>query len=183
MGVESFTEFSNVVTKETEVINKRIITEDSYKEYEMIKDSMHKFLDLGISMGAFAAFSTMKAGISIFNQKSTNNPIGSETNENKVINVERGKTVTMPFKVANDSDLLIENISFVSTPLSSNQGYEINNSNVSFEPDKLTVQPKDFEKQRITLSVPEDASPGIYRATIYAKDHEKFKLPYIIEVI
>ncbi|MGE5415486.1 MAG: hypothetical protein ACM3UZ_01745 [Acidobacteriota bacterium] len=182
MGLDAFTGISGVLNKEAEKVNKKMISDENFDEFQQIKGSIHQFLDLGISLGAMAAFAALQAGKAAVTHTARKEN-KADLHTVKVIRVERGNSVVIPFKVDNDSNEIIEDISFLSTTLLSDSGGMIDAANVFFEPLLLTLKPHDFEKERIVLNVPSDSKPGLYKGAIYVKDNDKFKLPYVIEVV
>lgn len=184
IGLEAVTGITKIVAGEAERISNKMGDKDYQKELAAIRKSVHDLLDLGISIGSLSALTVTKAGRGLAEKMKKENASGGSGHDSpKVVSVARGESTKMPFSVENDSDENIGKITFNSTSLVDENGNEISAGNVTFEPEELAVGPRDFEKQKVVVTVPTDTVPGRYRGIVRMKDNETFELPFIIEVI
>lgn len=181
-GIESFGGISKLLAGEIDKATQKILNKENYKDYMLIKDTLHQFLDLGLSLGAFSVAAVLNVGKDVSKQAFSKSGTHKDKSEKRAV-ISRGSTVTLPFTIENDSDNLIENICFTATPLVSEQGDVIGASNISFNPPSLTVFPNDSENQHVVLAVPQDTASGIYRGTVAVENYTDFKLPFEIEVV
>jgi hypothetical protein len=78
-------------------------------------------------------------------------------------------TLRMPLSIENTSADPMADLQFRCLALEADttgSGVPLTVANVRFEPDMLTVAPRDFEKLTVYVDVPAGAAPGRYQATI-----------------
>jgi hypothetical protein len=87
--------------------------------------------------------------------------------------VHRGATLRIPLSIENPGPEPMVGLRFTCPSLSggdSEAGLPLSPTAIRFEPETLTVAPKDFDKLTVYVDVPADAASGRYVATIALSD-------------
>lgn len=120
-------------------------------------------------------------------QASAGSPVGSpttpaqsgraeevQTAANPVLpTVHCGATLRIPLSIENPSSEPMAGLRFTCPAVSgeySEAGQPLSPATIRFEPDTLTIAPKDFDKLTVYVDVPIDAAPGRYAAAISLSD-------------
>ena len=82
---------------------------------------------------------------------------------------KRGATLRIPLSIENPSATEVEELVFVALELrfrGSGPGASLPRESIRFEPEVLTIAPRDFEKLTVFVDVPDDAAVGRHDARI-----------------
>jgi hypothetical protein len=82
--------------------------------------------------------------------------------------VHIGATLRIPLSIENPGPEPMTDLHFACLAIqsSSEDGASVSPNVVRFEPETVTIAPRDFEKLTVFIDVPIDAAPGQYKATI-----------------
>jgi hypothetical protein len=87
--------------------------------------------------------------------------------------VHRGATLRIPLSIENPGSEPMAGLRFTCPAVSggdSEAGRPLSPATIRFEPEALTIAPKDFDKLTVYVDVPADAASGRYAATIGLSD-------------
>jgi hypothetical protein len=96
-------------------------------------------------------------------------PEARAAQESSLPTVHCGATLRIPLSVENPNPEAMSEMRFACLEVSGGEvslGQVLGPDDFRFEPELLSVAPRDFEKLTVYIDVPETAAPGLYEATI-----------------
>lgn len=96
--------------------------------------------------------------------------------------VRPGEAVDIPMTLENESDQATEAFLFHSSDLVNTTGERISADRVSFAPEQLVIEPNGSAVVTVTVSVPEDASPGLYSGLLQAARMQQLRAILSIQI-